>query len=192
MVYTRYMKLLIALGNPEKRYDGTRHNVGFAMIDAFAKEHNATWKQSAKFKAFIAELPNKHLLVKPTTYYNLVGESARSLADFYKIPPGDILVIHDDHALPLGTIRTRVGGSDAGNNGIKSMNAHLPGTNRLRIGTHSTSREGISDTAYVLSAFSTDEQHVLSDLEGTICTYMSDFLHDRFATTTHRIDQEAE
>jgi PTH1 family peptidyl-tRNA hydrolase len=158
------MKLIIGLGNPELRYDGTRHNVGFAVLDAFAKIKSAVWQHKSKFRADIAELPDKSaLLVKPTTYYNLVGESVRSLADFYKIPPEDILIIHDELALPFGTLRTRYKGSDAGNKGIKSLNTHLgTTTKRLRIGTDNELSAFMDASDFVLARFTPAERQQLA------------------------------
>lgn len=182
------MKLIVGLGNPEKKYDDTRHNAGFAMLDAYAKEQNATWKEQSKFKALVAKLPEKNLLVKPQTYYNLSGEAVRALADFYKVAPEDILVVHDDHALPFGMLRTRVGGSDAGNNGIKSINAHIPGVNRLRIGTHSEHREIHGDVDFVLSKFSKAEKESLLLLQQNTNKIIADFLEGTFIATTYQLD----
>src|SRR5262245_23994552 len=103
------MKLVIGLSNSEPKYSGTRHNVGFSVLDAYATEKGAGFQAKDKFKALIAETTvdgEKVLLVKPTTYYNLSGETGRLLADFYKIAPEDILIIHDELALPFSTIRT--------------------------------------------------------------------------------------
>ncbi len=181
------MKLVIGLGNPEKQYDGTRHNVGFFMLDVYAEKVGVKWQEKTKFKALVAELPDKSWLVKPITFYNLVGESVRAVADFYKIPPEDILVIHDDLALPLGAIRTREQGSDAGNNGIKSINAHLgPNTRRVRIGTGCELREHMADADFVLSKFSTDEKKTIAELEPKISDIIDDFLNDKFFVTTHK------
>lgn len=183
------MKLVVGLGNPEKRYDGSRHNVGFAVLDKFASEQGLEWREKAKFKALVAELdqPDRAVLVKPTTYYNLVGESVRSIADFYKIAPENILVVHDDHVLPFGTLRTREQGSDAGNNGIKSINAHLgPSTRRLRIGTDSETRNDTGDTAHVLGAFSASERAKLPKVYEQAIEVVSCFLKDDFTSTTKR------
>lgn len=183
------MKLIVGLGNPEKRYDDTRHNVGFGALDFYAEKKQVDWQEKSKFKAIIAELPGdeKALLVKPTTYYNLVGESVRIIADFYKVEPQDILVIHDDHAIPFGTIRTREQGSDAGNNGIKSINAHLgPNTCRIRIGTGTELRDKISDTDYVLGKFSATERKELPKLQSKIAEIIDDFIEGKFFITTHR------
>src|SRR6266568_2679917 len=122
------MKLILAQGNPGAEYAKTRHNVGFMALDVYAEKHDLEFQDKSKFHAQIAEMmpeDEKILFVKPTTFYNETGQAARALADFYKIAPTDILVIHDDLALPFGTLRTREKGSDAGNNGIKSLNAHL-------------------------------------------------------------------
>ncbi len=184
------MKLVLALGNPETKFNHTRHNVGFAMLDAFATENSASWQRKDKFKADVAELTikgEKVILAKPTTYYNLVGESARAISDFYKIPPEHVLIIHDDHALPFGTVRTRVGGRDAGNNGVKSMNAHL-GTNtaRIRVGTWSDLRNHIDDVEFVLSKFSADEQKALKPLAPLVAALIESFAGGAFEQTTHR------
>lgn len=188
MRYNKRMKLIIGLGNPDQQYDGTRHNVGFWCIDTFADQQGAAWKQSTKFRAQVAELSldgEKVLLAKPTTYYNLVGESAHLLADFYKIAPEDILVIHDDFAIPLGTIRTRIGGSDAGNNGVKSINLHLdPAVRRLRVGIYTEHRDCMDDVDFVLGRFTADEQKLLTDLSPKISSIITSFVHGAFEPTT--------
>jgi len=156
------MKLILAQGNPESKYDNTRHNVGFAVIDAFAESLQLRWTDKSKFNAMIAETTiddEKIILAKPTTYYNETGQSARKIIDFYSIlPEHDVLVVHDDLALPFGTLRTRTQGSDAGNNGIKSLNSHIgPDYHRIRIGIANDLREKIPDADFVLNRFTKDE-----------------------------------
>ncbi len=169
------MKLIIALGNAETKYDGTRHNVGFFVADTFAAKQGLNWQNKPKFKAIIAEATG-FLIAKPTTYYNLVGESAQAIANFYKIDPQDILIIHDDLALPLGTIRTRHGGSPAGNNGIKSITQHMgDATARLRIGTYTEHRDTIDDVDFVLGKFTASEQKIITDLLPKITGLINDF-----------------
>ena len=183
------MKLIVGLGNPEKKYDKTRHNAGFEALDFYAEQKKIDWQDKTKFKAMVAEISGdeKVLLVKPTTYYNLVGESVRTIADFYKVEPRDILVIHDDHMIPFGTIRTREQGSDAGNNGIKSINAHLgPNTCRIRIGTGAELREKMADSDYVLGKFSATERKELPELQNKIAEIIDDFVAGKFFITTHR------
>lgn len=184
------MKVIIGLGNPEDKYTGTRHNVGFFVLDRFAAEHEVQFQQKAKFKAHVAELQSgseKVLLVKPTTFYNNVGESYRAIVDFYNVAPEDALVIADDLALPFGTLRSRGGGSDAGNNGIKSINAHGgESTNRLRIGISNELRTHIEDIDFVLSKFSKPEAEALIDMMPRVLAVIASFLEGSFETTTHR------
>ena len=184
------MKLVIGLGNPEKRYDNTRHNVGFFALDHIASMYHVAWKQSDKFHAMIAEVVirgEKIMLVKPTTYYNLVGESARKLMDFYKLLPGDILLIHDDLALPIGTIRTRVGGSDGGNNGLKSLALHIgTETARLRVGVWTDAHHATDKVSVVLGRLSKDEQATLDAKLPKAAKIIEQFATGDFETTTHR------
>lgn len=185
------MKLVIGLGNPEERYAKTRHNVGFYMLDAYARSQGASWQVKDKFKALVSETQvgsEKVLLVKPTTYYNNVGEAGRLIADFYKIPPEDILIVHDELALPFGVIRTRLGGSPAGNNGIKSINQHIgPDTARIRIGVYNELRDRINDADFVLSNFTKDEDAALSsELENRAIRLIEDFISDKFEASTHK------
>lgn len=159
------MKLIIGLGNPEPRYTATRHNVGWGYLDVLAAARGATFRDALKFNGQIAEFSwggQKILLLKPTTYYNLSGESARSIINFYKITPTNTLVVHDDFAINFGTIRIRNKGSDGGNNGVKSIITHLgPHCWRLRIGILSDARTHLNDAVFVLSAFSPEEQTAL-------------------------------
>lgn len=160
------MKLILAQGNPEPRFDNTRHNIGFFVIDHIADRYNAKWIEKSKFHASLAEVTigdQKVLLVKPHTFYNETGRAARSLIDFYSLnAASDVLVIHDELALPIGTIRTRKQGSDAGNNGIKSLNSHIGlDYHRIRIGISNEHRMAGDDMNFVLSKFSKAEQDTL-------------------------------
>jgi peptidyl-tRNA hydrolase, PTH1 family len=176
------MKVILALGNPGEKYAYTRHNAGFLVIDQLAAEQGAQFSNKPKFFADIAELNNvklastantksrttspqeKVLLVKPTTYYNEVGITARAFMDFYKLTLDDVLIIHDDTALDFGKIRVRKGGRDAGSNGLKSLHAHI-GSDfwHIRIGTDNLLRRQIGDVDFVLSKFNTDERTILRD-----------------------------
>ena len=184
------MKLIIGLGNPESRYDGTRHNVGFRMLDSIAREHSVTFQARPKFKVLVAEVTisdERVILAKPTTYYNETGEAMRLIADFYKIDPTDILIIHDELAIPFATIRVRQGGSDAGNNGIKSINAHGgEASSRLRIGVWNELRDRMDDVNFVLGKFSVDEQKTLTELESMVHTLVEKFCRSSLEPATHR------
>lgn len=187
------MKIIFAQGNPEDKYAHTRHNVGWQILDAYAEQHGASFKPEKKFYADIATVgqgDDKVLLVKPTTYYNETGRSARAIADFYKLDPAtDILVVHDDLALPLGTLRVREKGGDAGNNGIKSLNAHLgEGYHRLRIGIWSELRDQIDDVTFVLGKFSAEEQQQLeSGVVPKALEIIDDFTRSNTQITSHTI-----
>lgn len=162
------MKIILAQGNPGAPYKNTRHNIGFEALDYYALKHDLSWVEKPKFKAYIAETTidnEKVLLVKPTTFYNLTGETARALIDFYKLNPAtDLMVVHDDLALEFGKIRIRKQGSDAGNNGIKSLNTHV-GINytRLRIGTANEILSLNPDADFVLNKFSAPEQAIVNE-----------------------------
>lgn len=184
------MKLIFAQGNPGDQYATTRHNVGFQALDTFAQEHKLSFSSKPKFFADIAEYgqgDEKVLLVKPTTFYNETGQSARALLDFYKLTPAyDVLVIHDDLALPFGTLRTREKGSDAGNNGIKSLNTHIGHEySRLRVGIYNDLRDQMDDATFVLSRFSKEEAEALPAILKKTDEIIESFLDGSFQTTTH-------
>ena len=161
------MKVILALGNPGEKYVHTRHNAGFLVIDQLAAEQGVQFSNKPKFSADIAELNmsgEKILLVKPTTYYNEVGISARAILGFYKLTLNDLLIIHDDTDLDFGKIRVRKGGRDAGSNGLKSLHAHIGADFwHIRIGTDNLLRRQIGDVDFVLSKFNADEQKILRD-----------------------------
>lgn len=186
------MKIILAQGNPGPDYEKTRHNVGFLALDFFANENGYTFQPKPKFYADIAEIQNgtdKILLVKPTTFYNETGKCARAIADFYKVDTTDILVIHDELSLPFGTLRTREKGSDAGNNGIKSLNAHL-GENyaRLRVGTANELSEQQNPYDFVLSKFNSEESKKLtSDIFPKINEIIDEFIANSHQITSHKL-----
>jgi PTH1 family peptidyl-tRNA hydrolase len=191
------MKLIVGLGNPESKYDLTRHNVGFLLLDHVAEQLGASWQEKNKFKGIIAETTiggEKAILLKPTTYYNLSGEAAKALVDFYKLSPGqDVLVLHDELALPFGTLRTRLSGSDAGNNGIKSLIAHLgPDFARIRVGIANdyAARQDAAD--FVLGRFTKAEQEDMGDVARHALTFIENFVHQEkeFAPTSIKIQKD--
>lgn len=182
-----HMKLIIGLGNPEEKYTNTRHNVGFAMLGQYAAKQGATFQLKDRFKARIAELTldsEKTLLVLPMTYYNNSGEAVRAMCDFYKITPDNVLIIHDELALPFGTVRIRIGGSDAGNNGVKSVNTHIgEGTARIRIGIKNEHHD--NDVDFVLGKFNSDESKKLEQIQEHVTKDIAAFISNTFEATTH-------
>jgi len=154
------MKLIVGLGNPTKEYEKTRHNTGFMVMDALAKELNVDISTS-KFKGEYTKFKYKGedvILLKPMTYMNSSGESVIQIMNFFKIKADDLLVIYDDLDMPTGKLRLRVSGSAGGHNGVKSIIAHVGTQNfkRIRVGIDKHPRIPVID--YVLGRFSKDEQ----------------------------------
>jgi PTH1 family peptidyl-tRNA hydrolase len=159
------MKVIVGLGNPGSRYAGTRHNVGFAVVDALAEAPDAGRFQS-RFQAEVAELrvgEHKVLLFKPETFMNLSGRSVRQVLDFYDLPAEDLLVVCDDINLPLGKLRFRARGTHGGHNGLRDIQSHLGTTEyaRLRIGVGAP--EGDDAVDHVLSRFRPVERPVIEE-----------------------------
>lgn len=133
-------QVIVGLGNPEPKYDQTRHNIGFAAIDALSRTWHIPVTENRKFQGQFGEglaLGSKKIrLLKPLTYMNRSGESIQAVTSWYKLPPESVLVIYDDMDLPLGKTRLRLSGSAGGHNGMKSTISHLNSQNfpRLRIG----------------------------------------------------------
>lgn len=158
------MFLIVGLGNPGKEYDGTRHNIGFAAIDYIADKYNIELNR-VKFKGVFGEgfIDNKKvILLKPTTYMNLSGESIREVINFYKISNEEIIVLYDDISLEVGRLRIREKGSHGGHNGIKSIIANL-GTDvfpRVKIGVGAPKGNLVS---HVLGKFDNEEVEVLKE-----------------------------
>ncbi len=186
------MKLIIGLGNPGKEYERTRHNVGFLTLDWLAKEWHTTFQEKTKFNAEIATVTvadEQVWLIKPATFYNLTGEAVRKIRDFYRLTNKDVLVIHDDMALPFGTLRSRMGGSSAGNNGVKSLNEHLNDDYaRIRIGIWSEHREKIEAIDFVLSNLSRKEKEGLLAMYPEVMALATAFVDNRLEPTTVTIE----
>lgn len=159
------MKAIVGLGNPGNQYVGTRHNVGFMVLDRLAQRY-ATPSPKSRFKSLVTEITigtEKVVLLKPQTYMNLSGDAVRLMGSWYKLYADEILVVVDELDLPYGVLRMRERGSAGGHNGLASVIQQL-GTNefpRLRIGI---GRGRSSATAQVLSRFSPDEQQSLPEV----------------------------
>ena len=143
------MKLIVGLGNPGKQYEGTRHNMGFMVLDEFAEmlsvdiDRDGFKGQYAIVKD--ARFPEPFMLLKPTTFMNLSGESVREAFDYYKIDLDDVVIVYDDMALPEGKIRLRGAGSSGSHNGMKNIILHLGSEDfkRIRIGIGEPAHSGI-------------------------------------------------
>lgn len=158
-------KLVVGLGNPGSRYEATRHNIGFELLDRMAQSPPGA-NFSRKFDSLFAETEidfRRVLLLKPLTFMNLSGRAVRQAAQFYKIEPQDILVVCDDLSLPLGKIRIRPAGSDGGQKGLRDIIAQLgtPDVPRLRIGIGDRGPQDAAD--FVLSRFRPAEKTAIDD-----------------------------
>lgn len=160
------MILIAGLGNPGKEYENTRHNAGFLVLDMLAQKLGADLSER-KHRALCGKAViggQKVILLKPQTYMNSSGESIRAAADYYKVPPEDILVVYDDISLAPGQLRIRAKGSAGGHNGIKSIIAHL-GTQefpRVKVGIgEKPPRMDLAD--YVLGHFSSGEKKIMEE-----------------------------
>lgn len=173
------MKLIVGLGNPGAKYEKTRHNLGFMVLEKFLKDfepvNKTAWQEKNKFKSEISEIEwqprkgelQKVILVKPTTYMNNSGMAISLFSKFYKIPSSDIFIVHDELDLPIGSLKIRLGGASAGHNGVNSIIESL-GTDkfwRLRLGigeekaVEKMAKHNVKNTEdFVLSGFSSKEQ----------------------------------
>jgi peptidyl-tRNA hydrolase, PTH1 family len=162
-------ELIVGLGNPEPKYDKTRHNIGFDAVDELAQVWQIPLKENKRFQGLFAEgvAPGgqKIRLLKPLTYMNRSGQSVRAAVDWYKLQPQSVLVIYDDMDLPVGRLRMRLSGSAGGHNGMKSIIAHLGSQDfpRLRIGIGKS--DGKKETiSHVLGKFNHTETQVITEI----------------------------
>lgn len=169
--------MVVGLGNPGVRFVGTRHNLGFEAVEEYTSRHELAWKEVPKWKS-MAATKGSVLLLKPLTFMNLSGESVRAAAHYYKILPGEILVILDDLALPPGRLRLRKSGSDGGHNGLASI-LQLLGTRdvpRLRVGIGSPEPPQ-STASFVLEKPPGPEREILAKSLHTAANAIEEILH---------------
>lgn len=171
--------LIVGLGNIGREYDGTRHNIGFAVVDAFAQANDfPAWMDKKDLKCHLTQATlgsTRVLLVKPTTFMNLSGEAVQAVMHFYKLSAEQVVAVHDELDIPFGQIRTRIGGSSAGHNGIKSLTQHLGeayGRARIGIGPKEPAQMDTSD--FVLARFSASQTAELPNLLREACAVLSE------------------
>jgi PTH1 family peptidyl-tRNA hydrolase len=161
------MKMIVGLGNPGRRYEGTRHNVGFDVVDTLARRHGAEWEAAPRgVEALVGRWRQADsVLAKPLTYMNLSGAAVVGLLQFYKIEAADLLVLVDEVHLELGRLRIRRSGSAGGHNGLKSIIESLGSMEfaRLRIGVgRGDDRRDLAD--HVLSRFDAEERSTVTEM----------------------------
>jgi PTH1 family peptidyl-tRNA hydrolase len=173
--------LIIGLGNSEIKYAGTRHNVGFAALDYFAAKNDFPgWINKKDLKCELTThtlADTRVILCKPTTYMNNSGEAAQAVQHFYKVFNQKTLAVYDELAIQFGQLRTRLGGSDAGHNGVKSLTQHVgEDYARLRIGIGNEISEKADAADFVLGKFTKQEQGNLEQILREANSLMNDFI----------------
>jgi peptidyl-tRNA hydrolase, PTH1 family len=161
--------LIAGLGNPGQQYAGTRHNIGFMLLEHLASGWNARWTAERKFHSRMArveESERKVILCQPQTFMNSSGEAVAALTRFYQLPPERVLIAVDDADLPLGQLRLRPSGSSGGHHGLESIEQQLATRDypRLRLGIGRRAEDGREITNYVLGGFSAEEKKFLGEI----------------------------
>jgi PTH1 family peptidyl-tRNA hydrolase len=175
--------LVVGLGNPGSEYDGTRHNIGFACVDAFVRRHDelGEWSEKKSLKCLLAHGQigqTRVIVIKPTTFMNLSGEAVQAVMAFYKLTPDRVVVVHDELDIPFGQVRTRLGGSSAGHNGIKSVSQHIgEDYGRVRIGIGPKKPAQIDSADFVLQKFSTTQAKGLAALTREVSAILSEYAY---------------
>lgn len=179
------MKLIVGLGNPGKKYENNRHNLGFMVVSEFGK--GLAWKKERDLLCYLAKTP-EYMVIKPTTFMNLSGEAVKAVCHYYKISYKNILVVHDEIDLEFGKIRLSFDGSSAGHNGIESVikSGATPDFNRLRIGI---ARSKVKKTEnFVLSDFTKIEKTEISKAIILAVEAINSFLADGITATMNRFN----
>jgi len=187
------MYMIVGLGNPGQQYTGTRHNVGFMMLDHFAAKHNlvlsdSKWKASVS-KAMIWDV--SLLLLKPETFMNLSGTAVSEAAHYYKIEPDNIIVLHDDLDIESGRIKVVSDGGDGGHKGIRSIAEYLGTRNfpRIKIGI-GRPESPVLPEKYVLGKFEPDERELISQKMPVVFEGIRIFLQQNIAAAMTIINQK--
>ena len=172
------MKMIVGLGNPGNEYENTRHNIGFMIVDNYAKKYRLD-RFKEKFNGLYTKVYRNgeyYILLKPLSYMNLSGNVVGKFANFYKIKPEDILIIHDDLDLPVGKIKIKSKGSSGGHNGIKSIIANLNTEVFPRFKVGISKNDNIDTKDYVLGKFSKNDLEVLDKIFDFAPNIIDDFL----------------
>ena len=171
------MKIIFGLGNPGKEYENTRHNIGYILVDAIAKDKNVSFK-SSKFNADTSEYyhnEEKIILVKPLSFMNLSGTVVKKMIDFYKVNINDIMVIHDDLDMDFGRVKIVTNSSSGGHNGIKDIEKNIGSKDYTRLKIGISKDNNIDTKDYVLGKFSKIEREKLKDIINNLVSVVDDF-----------------
>lgn len=188
------MILIVGLGNPGEKYQFTRHNLGFLVIERFAKKQlplpETRWENNSKFEAEIIKVGQKMILVKPDTFMNESGKTVAKIASFYQIAPAEIWIIHDDVDLPLGRIKIRLGGASAGHRGVESVIRNLGTADffRFRLGVGLPKEVGGEKEieTYVLREFESNETSTLKQVVKNTVAALNESLKNGVGSAMNR------
>lgn len=175
--------LIVGLGNIGDEFDNTRHNIGFVCVDELQKKYDelSGWQNKKDLKCHLSLGQfgdTRVIIIKPTTLMNLSGESVRLVSDFYKIPASSIVVIHDEIDIDFGQIRTRMGGSSAGHNGVKSIISTIgEGFGRVRIGIGPKTPPEIDSADFVLGKFPKELMKDFEPLINEVVTIVVEYIY---------------
>lgn len=176
------MKLIVGLGNPGKEYENTRHNIGFMVIDSFAKDHNININKK-KFNGLFCKFEYNNetvILLKPLSYMNLSGEVVRKYMKWYKITNKDLLVINDDLDLEFCKIKLKEKGRSGGHNGLLNIEQNIKTTEYKRLKIGISNNKNIDTKDYVLGKFNNNEKEKITDLLKVTNNILEDYLKIEF------------
>ena len=176
------MLLIVGLGNPGKEYENTRHNIGFMILDQFAKKNNVNI-DSKKFNGLYTEVlvnNKKVILLKPQSFMNLSGEVVKKFVDYFKIDIDDVLVINDDLDIEIGKYKLKKSGSSGGHNGLKNIENHLQTNNYKRLKVGISKEKNIDTKDYVLGKFNKQELEILNSVIQTSENILTDYFEMTF------------
>lgn len=182
------IKLFVGLGNPGEKYEKTRHNAGFWFIDQLATQSNTKLALDAKMFGFVGKYSEENYILKPTTFMNSSGRSVAALANYYKVMPSEILVVHDELDLPAGSAKLKFGGGHGGHNGLKDIHAALGTADywRLRLGIgHPGERCEVIN--FVLKAPTLDENNALHSKIDAACNVVDLMLKGEFENAMQKL-----
>jgi len=188
---TSPVRLIVGLGNPGARYEGTRHNAGFLLVDLLARRHGGSFKSESRFygQACRISLQGRECwLLRPSTYMNRSGQSVSSLANYFKIAPEQMLVAHDELDLPAGAARLKQGGGHAGHNGLRDIISALGGRDfwRLRLGI-GRPEDGRQVVDYVLGRPSREDAAALEQAVVSAADLLPEILAGEFQRAMHQL-----
>jgi PTH1 family peptidyl-tRNA hydrolase len=183
--------LIVGLGNPGDEYTNTRHNAGFMCVDEFARKNNFDpWIAKKDMKCELAQATlgdTRVILCKPQTFMNLSGEAVQAVQHFYKLSNGQTIVVHDELDINFGQVRMRVGGSAAGNNGVKSVTQHIgEDYGRVRVGIGPKTHEQMDSADFVLEDFSKQQQEHLPAMKREVGAILSEYAYGSTVTAETR------